>query len=35
MKHVVRKIVENRKKNIRAVYGFIADQTPAKTDIRY
>lgn len=33
--HVIREIVENRKKNIRAVYGLIADQTPAKPDIRY
>ncbi len=33
--HVIREIVVNRKKNRRAVYGFIADQTPAKPDIRY
>jgi Kdo2-lipid IVA lauroyltransferase/acyltransferase len=35
MKHVIRDIVENRKNNIRAMYGFVADQTPAKPDIRY
>lgn len=35
MKHVIREIVTNREKNIRAMYGFIADQTPAKPDIRY
>lgn len=35
MNHIVRDIVENRKKKIRAIYGFVADQTPAKPDIRY
>jgi len=35
MKHVVREVVENREKKIRTIYGFIADQTPAKPDIRY
>jgi len=35
MKQVVRKIVENRNRNIRTIYGFIADQTPAKTLIEY
>jgi KDO2-lipid IV(A) lauroyltransferase len=35
MKHIVRDIVENRKKNLRALYGFASDQTPAKPDIRY
>jgi KDO2-lipid IV(A) lauroyltransferase len=35
MNLVVRKIIENRTKNIRAYYGLIADQTPAKAEIRY
>jgi KDO2-lipid IV(A) lauroyltransferase len=35
MRHIVREIVENRGKNIRTLYGFLADQTPAKPDIRY
>jgi KDO2-lipid IV(A) lauroyltransferase len=35
MKYVIRNIVENRKNNIRTMYGFVADQTPAKADIRY
>jgi KDO2-lipid IV(A) lauroyltransferase len=35
MQMIVRKIVENRSKNIRALYGFMADQTPAKTLIEY
>ncbi len=35
MNHIVRKIIENQGKNIRTLYGFIADQTPAKPDIRY
>ena len=34
MRHIVREIVENREKNIRTLYGFIADQTPAKPDIQ-
>lgn len=35
MTHIVREIVKNRKEKIKAMYGFIADQTPAKPDIRY
>ncbi|HBC78144.1 MAG TPA: hypothetical protein DEO60_14905 [Bacteroidales bacterium] len=35
MKMVVRKIVENREKNIRGMYGIMSDQTPAKTLIEY
>jgi Kdo2-lipid IVA lauroyltransferase/acyltransferase len=35
MNHVVREIIENRKRQIRTLYGFIADQTPAKAEIRY
>jgi KDO2-lipid IV(A) lauroyltransferase len=35
MKQVVREIIENRKRQIRTLYGFIADQTPAKAEIRY
>jgi KDO2-lipid IV(A) lauroyltransferase len=35
MRHVIRDINENRKQNIRTLYGFIADQTPALPDIRY
>ncbi len=35
MNLIVREIVENRRKNVRTLYGFIADQTPAKPDIRY
>lgn len=35
MSHVVRDIVTNKEKNIRTMYGFISDQTPAKPDIRY
>ncbi len=35
MNHIVRKIIVNRGKNIRILYGFMADQTPAKPDIRY
>jgi KDO2-lipid IV(A) lauroyltransferase len=34
-KNVIREIIENRRKNIPVLYGFIADQTPAKPDIRY
>lgn len=34
-KNVIREIIKNRRKNIRVLYGFIADQTPAKPDIRY
>jgi Kdo2-lipid IVA lauroyltransferase/acyltransferase len=35
MKMVVRRIVENRNNNIRGLYGFMSDQTPAKTLIEY
>jgi len=35
MNHIVRKIIDNRGNNIRTLYGFMADQTPAKPDIRY
>ncbi len=35
MSHVIRDIVQNRAKDTRTMYGFIADQTPAKPDIRY
>ena len=35
MQMIVRRIIENRSNNIRAIYGFIADQTPAKTLIEY
>ncbi|MDP4222575.1 MAG: lysophospholipid acyltransferase family protein [Bacteroidota bacterium] len=35
MNHVLKKIIENRSMDIRALYGFISDQTPAKPDIRY
>lgn len=35
MSKIIRNIVVNREKNIRAMYAFIADQTPAKPDIRY
>ncbi len=35
MNHVIREIVNNRSTNIRAMYGFIADQTPALPDIKY
>ena len=35
MNKVVRHIIENRKNNTRAIYGFIADQTPAKAEIEY
>jgi len=33
--NVIREIINNRRKNIRVLYGFIADQTPAKPDIRF
>ncbi|MGB8492581.1 MAG: lysophospholipid acyltransferase family protein [Bacteroidales bacterium] len=32
---IVRSIMDNRNKNIRAVYGFLADQTPALPYIQY
>lgn len=35
MTRVVREIVENRRKNIRTMYGFIADQTPPGPYINY
>ncbi len=35
MNEVIRVIINNRRQNIRSVYGFISDQTPAKPDIRY
>ncbi len=35
MNLVVRKIIENQSKNIRAYYGLVADQTPAQAEIRY
>jgi KDO2-lipid IV(A) lauroyltransferase len=35
MQMVVRKIVENRNNNVRGLYGFMSDQTPAKTLIEY
>jgi len=35
MKHIVRKIIDNKNRNIRTLYGFMADQTPAKSQIRY
>ena len=35
MQLIVRKIIENRNKNIRSMYGFITDQTPARTLIEY
>lgn len=35
MNHIIREIVNNRSANIRAMYGFIADQTPALPDIKY
>lgn len=35
MQMIVRRIVENRNNNIRGIYGFMSDQTPAKTLIEY
>jgi KDO2-lipid IV(A) lauroyltransferase len=35
MQMIVRKIIENQNKNIRGIYGFMADQTPARTLIEY
>lgn len=35
MNNVIREIYDKRKKNIRALYAFVSDQTPAKPDIRY
>lgn len=34
-KNVIREIINNRKNNLRCMYGFIADQTPAKPEIHY
>jgi len=35
MNEVIRVIINIRRQNIRSIYGFISDQTPAKPDIRY
>jgi KDO2-lipid IV(A) lauroyltransferase len=35
MQLIVRKIIENQSRNIKALYAFMADQTPAKTLIEY
>ncbi|NMC40556.1 MAG: lipid A biosynthesis acyltransferase [Bacteroidales bacterium] len=35
MQHVVREVVENRKNNVRALYSFLADQTPPRGDIKF
>ena len=35
MSEILREIIKNRKNKERALYAFIADQTPAKPDIRY
>jgi KDO2-lipid IV(A) lauroyltransferase len=35
MNMIVRKIIENQAKNVRTLYGFMADQTPAKALIEY
>jgi KDO2-lipid IV(A) lauroyltransferase len=35
MQHVVREIINNRKNNIRSVYGFMTDQSPMKGDIKF
>ncbi|MDM7920391.1 MAG: lysophospholipid acyltransferase family protein, partial [Methanosarcina sp.] len=35
MQHVVRELVENRKNNVRALYSFLADQTPPRGDIKF
>lgn len=35
MQLIVRKIIGNQSKNIRAMYGFMSDQTPARTLIEY
>lgn len=35
MQHVVRDILGNRKNNIRSLYAFLTDQTPARGDIRF
>jgi KDO2-lipid IV(A) lauroyltransferase len=35
MQHVAREVIDNKKKNVRALYSFITDQTPPKSDIRY
>lgn len=35
MQHVVRDIIDNKKKNIKAVYSFLTDQIPPKGDIKF
>lgn len=35
MNMIVRQIINNQRRNIRAQYGFISDQTPAKAEIEY
>jgi len=35
MANIIRDILENRKNHRRAIYGFIADQSPARPDIKY
>ncbi len=35
MNKIVRNIVENKKNNVRSIYGFISDQTPARVEIQY
>jgi Kdo2-lipid IVA lauroyltransferase/acyltransferase len=35
MQHVVREVLENRNRNIRALYCFLADQKPPKRDIKF
>lgn len=35
MQHVVREVLENRKRSFRSVYCFVTDQTPPKRDIKF
>jgi len=35
MQHVVREVLENRNRNLRALYCFLADQKPPKRDIKF
>jgi len=35
MSNVVREVIKNRKNDRRALYGFMADQTPPKEEIRF
>lgn len=35
MNMIVRHIIKNRENNIRGIYGFMADQTPARAEIEY